>query len=543
MMLGPTDKRFDYTCLSTDTKLTYQVPNNATLLELDTGKIYIFRGAAGWVEYKQYISLADSDFAAISATNPLSTDGDSIYTKDIDLTYCTKVGWTGDILSLFSDLVSEIYNDTATSPKILRIKFKRTIYFNAMGIGCCTGKTFSNLKLEVLGSDDTVRYTYDDSANSTKYGTKLYSFEPVAGNGIILSFYTTDTVGLTNVTIQKETNVAARLKALMDDGTLVDIGASTGGSLKASIEDGQTAKRVGVDALSQLKVVKSVNLVGTSFSGTTKDPNFWTEVVTGSGVVSQDGEVILTTGITADSTAQYNSVRRARKVPGTVNQFRTVYRLQTPATGDCIRRIGAYDNLNGAFFQIDGNTVGVGARKAGVDSIITSDFNGNYGTTYPTPVQTAKRLVIDLTEYSFSFFINDILLHTIVASGASLCSTLDLPVRMEIINYGGNTIDNGFEVRFAGIQRLGEIETAGASKYLGANGTYVLKYGAGILQKITVTDNAGTIVAYDNTAASGTVLASIDALKTNGTLDLGASFYNGLTIVVAGGAKATYRYE
>jgi len=111
------------------------------------------------------------------------------------------------------------------------------------------------------------------------------------------------------------------------------------------------------------------------------------------------------------------------------------------------------------------------------------------------------------------------------------------------VNSGGNTTDNGFEVRFASIQRLGNIITAGTYKYLGANATTVCKYGAGTLQRIINVDNAGNIAVYDNTAGSGTLIAQIDTAKALGTLDFNVPFSNGLTIVVNLGAKIVVVYE
>ena len=65
----------------------------------------------------------------------------------------------------------------------------------------------------------------------------------------------------------------------------------------------------------------------------------------------------------------------------------------------------------------------------------------------------------------------------------------------------------------------------------------------GVLQKIVVTNNAGSIVAYDNTTNEGTVLANIDSSKTLGTLDFGAPYNIGLTVVIGTNAKCTVIYE
>lgn len=312
---------------------------------------------------------------------------------------------------------------------------------------------------------------------------------------------------------------------------------------RVQIKDPYTENVAKVDALGNLKTVEQVRLVGTAFSGSTKDTNFWTETVTGSGAVAQAGEISLTTGATADSTAKYVSTRKARKVTGASNQFRMVGRLTTDPQANNVRRCGAYDTNNGFFFQVNGETFGIGVRKATSDTIVASgSFNGNLGTTVVLTT-TFGRFFIEYDHLSVKFFINDVLLHTITATTTALTATLDLPITMENNNTGGNTTDNGFEVLFATIVRIGRLETNPTSYYAGTNATTVLKYGAGQLKRIAITDNAGTLIAYDNTAGSGTVLCNLDASKTVGTMEFDLPFNNGLTIVTAGTPKMTIVYE
>ncbi len=147
---------------------------------------------------------------------PLPISLDSIYEEDIDETYCTQVGWTGNLVDIFNSLHTGIYNDTSTNPKELLIYFHRTLYLNSVRLGCKSGKDFSNVKLEFLGNDGEVIYTYDDSADNTKYGNQLYTFVPVACIALKISFFTADEVGLTSISIQKEFNVASRSKEGFD---------------------------------------------------------------------------------------------------------------------------------------------------------------------------------------------------------------------------------------------------------------------------------------------------------------------------------------
>jgi len=145
----------------------------------DAGLDSILAKDATLTSGSQKTQLYYSDgITAVDIQNPLPIDGDSIYAKDINLIHSTKVGWTGNIIDLFgcpSDSVG-MYNDSVTNPKIIYIAFCRVVYLNAIGLGCnLAGKTFSNVKFEFIGSDGTVRYTYDDSANNTQRGTYLYS--------------------------------------------------------------------------------------------------------------------------------------------------------------------------------------------------------------------------------------------------------------------------------------------------------------------------------------------------------------------------------
>ena len=344
----------------------------------------------------------------------------------------------------------------------------------------------------------------------------------------------------------QKTQISASLPAGTNIIGKVGIDQTTPGTTNkviAELRDGFTSTAAKVDGLGNLKIVEQARLIGTAFSGTVKDTNFWTETVTGSGAVAQAGEITLTTGVTANSTAKYVTVRKARKVTGAANQFRMVGRLTTDPQANNLRRAGAYDANNGFFFQVDGTTFGVGVRKGGADTIVNSgSFNGNMGASV-TLTTTFGRFFIEYDHLSVKFFMNDVLLHTITATTTALTNTLDLNITMENNNSGGNTTDNAFELLFAAIVRLGKLETNTQCYYAGTNATTVLKYGAGQLIRITVTDNTGTLIAYDNTAGSGNILGNIDASKTTGTLEFDCPFNNGLTIVTAGTPKMTVVYE
>ena len=112
-------------------------------------------------------------------------------------------------------------------------------------------------------------------------------------------------------------------------------------------------------------------------------------------------------------------------------------------------------------------------------------------------------------------------------------------VRVTGDNPGGcaNT-DHFIEIRVWTIMRLGAEQSTPTFLNIKAAGTYILKRTAGTLERITINDVGAvgsSIVFYDNSAASGTTIATLATAKTSlGTLDYDAHFDNGLTIVATG---------
>ncbi len=76
---------------------------------------------------------------------------------------------------------------------------------------------------------------------------------------------------------------------------------------------------------------------------------------------------------------------------------------------------------------------------------------------------------------------------------------------------------------------------------LAANATTVIRTGPGILHNININTkgaSANVITVYDNTAASGTKIATIDSTVAYGPLNFDVTFLTGLTIVIGTGTAA-----
>lgn len=93
----------------------------------------------------------------------------------------------------------------------------------------------------------------------------------------------------------------------------------------------------------------------------------------------------------------------------------------------------------------------------------------------------------------------------------------------------------------AGVYAFGNsnsvIEAGASFNHITTSTTTTVKSGSGILVSIVVSSKgtvASTLTVYDNTAASGTVIAVIDSLNNVGTFTFNCVFSTGLTIVSTG---------
>lgn len=150
----------------------------------------------------------DGDFSNINDQHPLPIDIDSVFVTDLDLENSDNYNFSGTIEDYFDSLISINCDDTANNPKQIKIVFNRTVYASTIGFGCNDIlKSFSNVKIDLLGSAGEVRRTIDESADNTKENSKLVPFPASAFNAIMIEFHTTDEVCISNLTIRKDTRV------------------------------------------------------------------------------------------------------------------------------------------------------------------------------------------------------------------------------------------------------------------------------------------------------------------------------------------------
>ena len=311
-------------------------------------------------------------------------------------------------------------------------------------------------------------------------------------------------------------------------------------------------RHVWVNPTNEIAISPVYRMVGTAFEGSTLDDNFWDddECLRDGTVVASNGEIKLLTNTTAAGLSILQSVRKARFVAGSAMIFEGAYNFKTALTANNTRRVGAYtldgslDVEDGFFFQVSGTTTSVGyARDGSVTLVNSGSFNGKLGLGWSVTADTYYKMSIEYTPMGAFWYINGVLLHKISAGHPSAYMTL--PITMENENVG---IDTAIELHCVGayIGRQGELYTNPTYKWIATNGTHILKYGAGVLHKIIVSDNKGSVSIYDNTSAAAPIIAILDTAQganPMGSVEFNAPFNTGLTIVTASDIYVTVVYE
>lgn len=335
----------------------------------------------------------------------------------------------------------------------------------------------------------------------------------------------------------------------MDSITLGTPAPGNPNYLPVEIYDMQEGKEVQVTPIKEMRVVMGHRLVGSTFLNGFFDYNFWsTSTFNNGNVTISGGSIVLhaSSGTQTDGAAFIQSLRTARFVTGSANEFRGVIKITTgtPDSGTSDMRWGLADSVstdtstlrNGFYFRYSNGAFYVGSRYAGAEmNVDTNSFNG----TVPTITPNYTRYQIVYTNLGASFYVNDMLVHKISPTIAALTEAVNFKARAQNINSAGSNYLGTLDAKVLTILRLGSESTTPVKRYVGTAGNYLFKFGPGFFHHITINDpgiTGSSINVYDSTFTSaGNLIGTLNTAKTSiGTLLYDCPFDNGLFLVTSG---------
>jgi hypothetical protein len=340
------------------------------------------------------------------------------------------------------------------------------------------------------------------------------------------------------------------LDAILRDAAGTALG-TTPSPVIAALQGIQLGTPVTVSPFGAIKTAEMNRLIGGSLYTSPLLSTFWTTTLAAGGTAPvANGELELRTNVTANGSAIVQTAKRARFISASSNVFLGGIRLGDTGAANNVRRWGAFDPTNGTgngfFFELSGTAIRVVTRKAGVDTVVSlASFNG--GNAFVLDTNHRLYEILYSTEAAY-FFQDQKLIHTATYPTGSPIAVMDLRLGYQNTNSGGGTADARMFCRSSSISRLGPPIARPIFRHTNVAETVTLKNSPGNLHKLIV-NFAGvagaSVTVYDNTAASGVIIASVDFTGvTPATLEYDIDFDIGLTFVAVGtGFSATLVFD
>ena len=312
-----------------------------------------------------------------------------------------------------------------------------------------------------------------------------------------------------------------------------------------SLLDAETGADILVAPNGSANVGELIRLVGGNFvSGQPLLTNIWTTAtVNGGSTSTTNGELILSTNTTANGEVRVQTARRARFITATFNIAHLAISTPNNANANVVRRWGCFDpngsgGTDGVYFENDGGTYTIKRVRNGVLQETVAE--ASFSEVADNPLVKNDNIAVYEIIYNAGtifFYQNRKLLHRMNSLGTAAYGTPHLRAGFMVQNKNGNTTNNTLVTRGIGISRIGAAAVVPDFFRIDSSGTFTIKNTPGRLHRIVITDKGvgvATVTAYNNTAASGNIIAIIDSSDVQGVLEFQAEFDIGLTIVVSG---------
>lgn len=337
--------------------------------------------------------------------------------------------------------------------------------------------------------------------------------------------------------------VRAFLTGFDTDGTPRNVSTTRSGNLSTTNKDAEVGTNQQIDGNGAAKVAEATVLIGdVATLGADLSTDAWNiEENNNATFTVGDGEWILDTGTTANGNVSMQTVGVGRFLGAQFNVYHGGVQLYDNGVADNVRTWGAFNpqdaSINGVFFRMNETTPQVGYVKGGVETTIDqSNWNGVGADSWEDP-DDLRAYEIRYNAGVIRWFQNGNLLHTATAFTSTYAEDYHFKVAAFNENINGSTTSVEMGIRANLIYRNGKIHGATIAREYG-EGTTVIKEGPGYLKCVTFSRTGslgGTAVhsIYDNTAASGTPIATIRLAGDSAhTVPIESTFSVGLTIAI-----------
>lgn len=314
-----------------------------------------------------------------------------------------------------------------------------------------------------------------------------------------------------------------------------------------NLVDRQTGFEFALAPSGAIETGELIRLIGGNFETGSLLSNLWTTNNVGSGSSTAiTGELVLSTGTTANSIAEVQSAKRARFVTATFNKAHIGVTMPNFSNPDLVREVGMFDPVapilsgDGVFLRNDGGSVSIVQRKTGIDTVIPeSNWNGFKTSSGVSYVKNDNITLIEIVYNAGAvlFYQGRRLLHRFGFGSSIGYETVHLPISARIENKNGNTTDNQMNLRALSCSRIGSSAASPDFVTVNASGTVTVKRSPGTLRRIVVTDIGGgqaRITLYDSNSGTTNQFTSIELSRGLTTLEYGIDFSNGLTYEATG---------
>jgi len=300
----------------------------------------------------------------------------------------------------------------------------------------------------------------------------------------------------------------------------------------------------------EVVAVPLYKLVGDTFFDSVLDPGRWTAATgTGGSAAVSAGQLLLSTGTTANNATSVISIHTARFSGLAPNKIRTALQLPDGGVANNIREWGvaavsAGAAVDAAFFRQNGTTLQLVVKKSSAETIVASSgsFNGQHGATFSMGASSHFCEVI-YQPRQVVWMADNKIVHTHSAASASWTGNLHMRIWLANYNTNGLTTNVAMQVRLATVARFGVADTQVDGYFQqGLTAGVILKYGPGTLRSLILSGvtNGAVVTLYDGTSTAGPVIFSTGAMgPQTAPLALNASdeaFNDGLFLTITGAA-------